>query len=623
LKVRTGRGPQSRRFKIVAGLSIGAIAVCTAAVALTLSGSQSSNPAVEAQIRAAMIAAPIGVGLFVWYRDPWRRFGKLLVAAGFAFSLTTLAQASSDILYSSCRVFGWLVEPLLIYLVLAFPSGRLTTRPARFLIAASVLLVVAFYLPTALLTDSYPTPSPWSSCEAGCPGNAFMLVGSEPGFIDNVIVPFRETATLIVFAGMIAILAARLRRGSRLRRITLVPVLTVAILHALAFIAGIVARRIAPGGSAADALASVVALTYGGIALGFLAGLSGWWFFESKALRRLAAAFAAHPPSLTLRETSALLSGAMDPSLEILGRPRDQPDAWRDSQDRPVELGANDRVRFLTVVCADNGRVVAIIHDAALEDAPTLLDVACSSVLKALDNERLDSELRSSFRELQDSRARMFSNADRERQRIERDLHDGAQQSLVALRIRLQLASELLQESPASAEELLSELDIEVDRALEQVRSLARGVYPSLLADRGLRDALSAVALRNPVRTTIEMDGVGRYAPEIETAIYFCCLEAMQNAMKHAIGVETISVSLAAGELLRFEVRDDGAGFAEGEVLSGTGLTSMRDRVAAVGGFLAIESALGEGVSVSGTVPLSLNGSRGPVEAGVVVRGDS
>ena len=187
------------------------------------------------------------------------------------------------------------------------------------------------------------------------------------------------------------------------------------------------------GGSAAEALASIAALTYGGIALGFLAGLSGWRLFESKALRRLAAAFAAHPPSLTLSETSELLSGAMDPSLEIVGGPRGQPDAWLDTQARPVDPGTDEGVRSLTVVCADNGREIAIVHDAALEDAPTLLDVACSSVLKALDNERLDTELRSSLRELQDSRARMISNADRERQRIERDLHDGAQQSLVAL----------------------------------------------------------------------------------------------------------------------------------------------------------------------------------------------
>ncbi len=119
LEVRTGRGSPNRRFAVLAGFFAAAAAACTAAVAVTLSGSQSSNPALDAEIRAVIIAVPIGVGLFVWYRDPWRRFGKLLVAAGFAFSLTTLAQSSNEVLYSAGRVSGWLVEPLLIYLVLA------------------------------------------------------------------------------------------------------------------------------------------------------------------------------------------------------------------------------------------------------------------------------------------------------------------------------------------------------------------------------------------------------------------------------------------------------------------------------------------------------------------------
>jgi signal transduction histidine kinase len=231
-------------------------------------------------------------------------------------------------------------------------------------------------------------------------------------------------------------------------------------------------------------------------------------------------------------------------------------------------------------------------------------------VLKALENERLGSELRSSLRELKESRARIVSSADRERQRIERDLHDGAQQSLVALRIRLELAGQLSGETPARAAQLLGDLGTELDQALEQVRSLARGVYPSLLADRGLNEALRAAALRNPVRTTVDTDGIGRYRPEIEAAVYFCCLEGMQNAMKHAVGVETISVSLAVKEDLRFEVRDDGAGFAETELASGTGLTNMRDRLAAVGGLLVVATTPGTGTCVSGTVPLSSNGSR-------------
>jgi signal transduction histidine kinase len=599
-------------------LSAAGLAVCAGAVAVTLSGSQSSNAALDAEVRAAIIAAPIAVGLYVWSRDPWTRFAKILVAAGFALSLTTLAQSSSDVLYSAGRVFGWFVEPLLIYLMLAFPSGRVTTRSGRLLVGASVLLVALLYLPTALLVDSYPTPSPWSSCEASCPGNAFMLAGSEPGFVGSVIVPFREVATMIVFAGVIAVLAARIARGTRLMRITVVPVLTVAILHALALIAGTAARRAAPDAAATDVLAIVVALSSGGVALGFMAGLSAWRLFENRALRRLAASFASHPPALSMYETSDLLSDTIDPSLKIVHRPQDEPDGWVDTEGRPSSINAHDQVRCITEICVDEERVVAVVHDAALRDAPTVLDVTRSSVLKALENERLGTELRSSLRELRESRTRIMTSADRERQRIEQDLHDGAQQSLVALRIRLELAGELLGESPVRAEQLLTDLATEVDGALEEVRSLARGVYPSLLADRGLSEALSAAALRSPVRTSVDTDGVGRYRPELEAATYFCCLEAMQNAMKHAVGVTAIAVSIAVKDDLRFEVSDDGAGFVDGEA-SGSGLTNMHDRLAAVGGQLLIRTSPGEGTRVSGIVPLNTNGSRGLSESGAAV----
>jgi signal transduction histidine kinase len=354
-----------------------------------------------------------------------------------------------------------------------------------------------------------------------------------------------------------------------------------------------------------------------------MAALAAWWLYENRALRRLAADFASHPPALSMRETSTLLTDAIDPSLEVLYKGWDEPDGWLDAEDRPAQLVPDDDVRCVTEIPAADGRAVALIHDTALKDAPTLLYVARSSVLKALENERLGTELRTSLRELRESRARIMSSADRERQRIERDLHDGAQQSLVALRIRLELAGELLRPNPARAEQLLSELGTEVDLALEQVRSLAHGVYPSLLAIGGLRDALCAAALRNPVRTTVGANGIGRYAQEIETAVYFCCLEAMQNAMKHAAGARTISVSLVAKEQLAFEVRDDGAGFTEGAVVTGAGFTSMRDRLAAVGGVLTIRTAPGKGASISGTVPLSLNGKRGTNNGRGAVRAGS
>ena len=588
-------------------LAAAAVAACAAAVALTLSGNQSSNPALEAQIRAAIIGVPIAVGLYAWNRDPWKRFARLLVIAGFAWSLTTLAQSSSDVAYSVGRVFAWFVEPLLIFLVLAFPTGRLTARPERALVAGILSLVAVLYLPTMFLVDSFPTPSPWTSCGGDCPSNAFMVLGSEPGFVDSVIVPLRETATVLLFAGVILVLAGRIRKGTPLMRITLVPVLAVAIVHALAMIGGIVARRQFPG-EPAEVLAWAIALSFAGVAVGFMIGLGAWRLFENRALRRLAAGLAAHRPALSLSETAELLSESMDRSLEILHRPRESAHGWVDMQGNPSSLASSD-ARCVTEISGDDGRVVAVVHDPALRDDPTFLDVARASVLKALELERLSAELRSSLRELSESRARIMSGADKERQRIERDLHDGAQQSLVAVRIRLELAGELLRESPASAEQLLANLGRDVDDALEQVRSLARGVYPSLLSDRGLGEALRSAARRSPVRITVDADGVGRLSPMVESAVYFCCLEAIQNAMKHAGGVGVIAVALNVTGDLQFEVRDDGSGFDKDQVTANAGLTNMSDRIAAVGGVLAIQTEPGRGTCVSGTVPLSHNGN--------------
>jgi signal transduction histidine kinase len=216
---------------------------------------------------------------------------------------------------------------------------------------------------------------------------------------------------------------------------------------------------------------------------------------------------------------------------------------------------------------------------------------------------RLTTSLRASLRELEQSRARVVAAADRERRRIERDLHDGAQQRLVALRIKLELADELMENDSAHAHQLMREAESEIEEALEEVRSLARGIYPSLLAHLGLAEALRSAALRSPVPTNISSDGVTRYPPEVESAVYFSCLEALQNAAKHARGATAVSVSLSSNGGLHFEVRDDGEGFDQAKAVFGQGLMNIRDRLAAIGGHLAVSSKDGRGTVVSGTVP--------------------
>jgi signal transduction histidine kinase len=196
------------------------------------------------------------------------------------------------------------------------------------------------------------------------------------------------------------------------------------------------------------------------------------------------------------------------------------------------------------------------------------------------------------LRQLEESRMRIARAADLERSRIERDLHDGAQQRLIGLRIRLSIAEEL--EDPSSA---LRELGNEVELALEDLRSLAHGVYPSLLSDRGLGDALRALAAELPLPVDLAVADMDRKAPEVETAVYFACREAAQNALKH--GASRLWIALTEHS---FEVRDDGPGFAPPTGRFNGGLRNMRDRIEAVGGRLTIDSAPGRGTSVRGAI---------------------
>jgi signal transduction histidine kinase len=223
------------------------------------------------------------------------------------------------------------------------------------------------------------------------------------------------------------------------------------------------------------------------------------------------------------------------------------------------------------------------------------------------DHHRLTAETSLLLRAVGDSRARILTAADDERRRIERDLHDGAQQQLIALRIKLELAAELMSDAPPSGAEeaaALRRFGADVQEALEAVQSLARGIYPSTLADYGLVRALRSAGLQSALPTTVLARGVRRHSREIESAAYFCCLEALQNATKHARGATAVVIELSNDESLRMEVRDDGAGFDPDDIAGGLGFTNMRDRLASVGGKLVITSRPGDGTRMTASIPL-------------------
>jgi signal transduction histidine kinase len=221
-----------------------------------------------------------------------------------------------------------------------------------------------------------------------------------------------------------------------------------------------------------------------------------------------------------------------------------------------------------------------------------------------LRNVRLTGELLARLEDLRASRQRIVAAQDQERRRLERNIHDGAQQQLVALAVKLRLAKQLLVKDPQRANRMLEDVEHETAEALEDLRDLARGIYPPLLADQGLVAALSAQARRTAVRLTVQAEGISRYSPEQEAAVYFCCLEALQNVAKYAAAsVATIRLVEQDGRLT-FEVQDDGRGFDPSTTSYGTGLQGMADRLSALGGEVEVRSALGHGTTVTGRLPV-------------------
>jgi signal transduction histidine kinase len=250
--------------------------------------------------------------------------------------------------------------------------------------------------------------------------------------------------------------------------------------------------------------------------------------------------------------------------------------------------------------------------DAYTEEEERVLTELARQVGLALHNVQLDSALQESLEEvrrqaeeLRASRARIVTTADAERRKIERNLHDGAQQHLVALAVNLRLTRDLLADDPDTAAEMLEELGNSVKETIAELRNLAHGIYPPLLVDSGLPEALRAAAGRSPLNVAVEADGVGRYPTELEAAVYFCVLEALQNAGKHAPEATVVVRVKDEPGHLTFEVADDGPGFDVATKGRGQGFTNMSDRVGAYGGTVHWDSAPGKGTRISGELPLA------------------
>ena len=437
-----------------------------------------------------------------------------MIAAGFVWSLTALGNADVNPEYSIGRVAAWLIFPALLYLILVYPDGRLPAGPERGLYAASVVLVTVSFVASALFVEAYPVGTPWADCTTDCPPNAFMILDAEPRFMD-VLRQVREVIAVILMIAIVSSLIRRLRGAQRQRRRQMAPVTVAGIVSCVTLAAYVAVRRAAPDSAAVTTLGIVWSLTIPAIAGAFFAGLVARRVEAGRMLERLSVALGCEPGATQLRAELATVLD--DPGIEVLV-PDGIPGRWRTTEGAIVFAAeATENGRAVTPIADGPSPLALLVHDRALRDDEELLHAVQALMLSWLRHAQVRRTLAGSLRQLEDSRTRLVRAADQERSRIERDLHDGAQQRLIMLRIKLSLAEELLETDPAAGRKAVGDLGGEIEHALAEVRAIAHGVYPSVLSDRGLEDALRGSVAGSVLPVHLITHRVSRQPPEIET----------------------------------------------------------------------------------------------------------
>jgi signal transduction histidine kinase len=555
---------------------IGAVIVVVGDLGFWLHGVE---PIETYELDVAVGASSIVAGLLVWSQRPRNRIGLLLVLAGFLWAIPGIRGYGNPLAAAIGDSLDGAQDLVFAHLLLAYPTGRLASPWLRGLVVAGYGLVAVTLLQVVSVeTTSVGTDNPlalWSSPElydwldtwGSVLGGAYALTG-------------------------IAIVSRRWLRASAAGRHVYAPVLGAALFFAVAALFEQSVNAVSDGDARWAVLPVVVARIV--IPFAFLYGL-----LRSRVERfgvGELAVEAGDRPSESLRE--ALARALHDPSVELAYWLRDRGE-FVDAVGRRVELPADGDRHVATLVERDGQRLAAIIHDRAVLEDPRLVETVSATAGLVLENERLQAELRGQLAELRASRERIVRSGDEQRRRLERDLHDGAQQRLLGLGMGLQLIRARVEESSEAAA-LVNELEAELGRALQELRELARGIHPAVLTEQGLPAAVRALAERMqlPVRIAVPDEPL---PTSVETAAYFVVAEALANVAKYAHATQAwITVANENGSA-RVQVRDDGIGGAQ--PANGSGLQGLADRVGALGGQLRVESPPGGGTCVTAELP--------------------
>jgi signal transduction histidine kinase len=573
------------------GLAVLGLAAGIALTALVAGGDQEHDHALNVVFGPLIGWSFIGTGLFAWWRRPHNHFGALMTAVGFAYLVGSLTESGTPGVYVTGALFSALPFGFLIHLLLAFPSGRLEGRAAKVLAAWAYVEVTVGQVATVLVYDPRG-----SDCD--CPAPNPLLVVDDRG-LQDFMTGLQGTTSALGLALIAALLWRRWRGASPAQRRALTPMYLAGgvtmVLLAITLTADVTGFD-----NRVERMIDIVSLvTLLAVPYGFLTGLLRSRMARGGAVSELMRRVGSGGAARDSRMRDLLAETLEDPSIELAYWLPER-ERWVHEDGREMTLPAAGERRSMTEVERDGRRVAAILHDPALDDERDLVRAAGATVALAIENERLDAELRARVEELRTSRERLVQAGLDERRRLERDLHDGAQQRLVSLRLSLGMARERAGSDPELTARLLAGALEELDAALAELRELARGIHPAVLTDHGLEPALSALADRAPLPVDLRVDA-GPLPRTAEAAAYFTVAEALTNVAKYAqASSASVSVGRRNGHAV-VEVRDDGVGGADPG--RGSGLSGLADRLAALDGRLSVESPAGAGTVLRAEIP--------------------
>jgi signal transduction histidine kinase len=581
-------GTELRSHPIVIGIGAAA-AACAALAAAAIQRGQlrADSPALAAFTIVAGVSF-VSAGLVASARRPERWTGALMISAGFALFAGTLIQSNRSLPFTAGLVASGIPAAVLAHLVLAFPDGRLHSSWERLVVGGAYLNAIVVQVTMLMFMGIGHV--------GGCPCPHNLLFVRDDMTVHMRLMSIERYAGLAVAAAVALLLVLRWRLASPPLRRALFPILVSGGV-AIALLAATLMASALPYTGAPVKLQSAERLAFGVVPIAYLVGL-----FRARMGRvgvsDLIVELGRGLEPGRLRD--AIARSLRDTSLELGFWIRD-PDEYVDVDGHPVSVVPAPG-RAVTILERHGRKVAALVHDAALSENPALLDAVSSAAGLALENERLLAELRAQLDEVRDSRARLVEASVTERRRLERNLHDGAQQRLVTLSLHLRMAQETLHENPLAAEAMLEGVGDDLKQALEELRELARGLHPAVLTDRGLAPALQSLANRSPF--PVEIAGVPalRLPEPVESALYYVVAETLTNAAKHSGATEGRVELSTTPEMVVVEIRDNGSGGAN--LSSGTGLRGLADRIEALGGELRLQSHAGGGTVIRAELPL-------------------